>query len=119
MCTKILKVIWLVLSLAPLVYMIYFMRLIFRLTPSSVNEVDFDSVFRLHMSMILYSWLFISTYIIYIFKSSAVPQEKKALWAVVIFMGNMVSMPIFWCLYVWRSHVPSKQTPGRDMENQR
>jgi len=41
-------------------------------------------------------------YIIHIFKTEKVPQDKKALWAVVIFLGNMIAMPIYWYLYIWK-----------------
>mgnify|MGYP001496655692 CR=1 FL=1 len=44
----------------------------------------------------------IVSYIVCLFKTSNVPNDKKPLWAVVIFMGHFLAMPIFWYLYVWR-----------------
>ena len=40
--------------------------------------------------------------LIYILSWLAVPQDKKALWAVVIFMGNALAMPVYWYLYIWK-----------------
>jgi hypothetical protein len=42
------------------------------------------------------------SYIVYLFKTEYVPTDKKALWAVVLFMANMFAMPVFWVLYVWQ-----------------
>jgi hypothetical protein len=47
-------------------------------------------------------FVLIFVYIRYLFKTDTVPKDKKALWAVVLFLGNMISMPIFWYLYVWK-----------------
>jgi len=31
-----------------------------------------------------------------------IDKDKKVLWAVVIFMGSMIAMPIYWYLYIWK-----------------
>jgi len=35
-------------------------------------------------------------YIVHLFKTDRVPNNKKALWAVVLFLGSMIAMPICW-----------------------
>lgn len=40
-------------------------------------------------------------YMVHLFRNEAVPQEQKALWAVVLFLGNVLSMPVYWYLYIW------------------
>jgi hypothetical protein len=42
-------------------------------------------------------------YIVYLFRTDRVASDKKALWAVVLLMGHVVAMPIFWFFYIWRS----------------
>jgi hypothetical protein len=37
-----------------------------------------------------------------VFRNDHVDKDKKVLWAVVLFMGNMIAMPIYWYLYIWR-----------------
>ena len=41
-------------------------------------------------------------YIVYLFRTDRVPQDKKALWAVVLFLGNTFAFPVFWYLYIWK-----------------
>ncbi len=41
-------------------------------------------------------------YIVDLFRNPRVPGEMKALWAIVLFLGNLVSMPVYWYLYIWR-----------------
>jgi type II secretory pathway component PulM len=37
-----------------------------------------------------------------VFQSNRVSADKKALWAVVLFLGNIFAMPVYWYLYLWR-----------------
>ena len=41
-------------------------------------------------------------YIRDVFKNDKVAQDKKALWAVVLFMGGVIAMPIYWYFYIWK-----------------
>jgi hypothetical protein len=40
-------------------------------------------------------------YIVNVFKNDRVSKDKKALWVVVLFLGNMIAMPVYWYLYIW------------------
>ena len=95
----------------PIVYMVLFMSVIFSQfinfsTPSQTTHTEmpliFKIIFPLHFMTMVWIIALTVIYIRHIFKSSAVPAEKKTLWAVVIFLGNMVSMPIYWYLYIWK-----------------
>jgi len=98
-------------TLWPIVYMVLFMVVMF----SQVLMMDFENqapsghmptmikiIFPLHFLTMIWIFVLVAIYIRHIFKTEAVPQEKKALWAVVIFMGNMVAMPVYWYLYIWK-----------------
>jgi cytosine/uracil/thiamine/allantoin permease len=41
-------------------------------------------------------------YIINVFRNDRVNKDMKILWAVVLFFGNFVAMPVYWYLYIWR-----------------
>jgi hypothetical protein len=41
-------------------------------------------------------------YIVHVFKNPALAGDKRTLWAVVLFFGGIVAMPVYWFLYVWR-----------------
>ena len=45
-------------------------------------------------------------YIVYLFRTDRIAQDKKALWAIVLFMGNILAFPIFWYLYIWKECEP-------------
>lgn len=62
----------------------------------------FPTVFVLHGITIFWIGALLVFYIRNVFKNDRVQKDKKALWAVVLFMGNMIAMPIYWYLYVWR-----------------
>jgi hypothetical protein len=62
-------------------------------------------LFSLHSLTILWVWALIAFYVVNVFKNDRVDKDKKALWAVVLFMGHMIAMPIYWYLYIWREDV--------------
>jgi hypothetical protein len=68
-------------------------------------------IFPLHFLTMLEMGVLIVVYIVHVFKTDRVPQDKKALWAVVLFLGNIVAMPIYWYLYIWSK--PKPVTPDQ------
>ena len=88
----------------PLAYMLFFFLVIFFLTFGAGNPSDrsVTSIFVLHVLVIVLVWMLIPFYIWQLFKSDLVPNDKKALWAVVLFLGNMIAMPVFWYIYIWK-----------------
>ena len=97
-------------TLWPFVYMIFFFVVIFSaflFMPNQEAEgsgppLFFVVLFPLHfLTMLLIIGLTIF-YIVNVFGNDLVDKDKKALWAVVIFMGSMFAMPIYWYLYIWR-----------------
>ena len=107
-----------VFSLWPFIYMILFMGSIFIMMAtsfvgnSSTNEppIIMMVIFPLHFFTVFEIFVLLGIYIYYLFKTDVVPQDKKALWAVVLFLGNMISMPIFWYLYIWKK-LKENETP--------
>jgi uncharacterized BrkB/YihY/UPF0761 family membrane protein len=68
---------------------------------------QFNMIFSLHLATIVLIMALIAFHIVYLFKTNRVPKDKKALWAAVIFLGNMVAIPVFWYLYVRKVDDPS------------
>ena len=103
----------------PLVYPFLLMGFILSMVirgfsgPHTRGEVPgpFIAVFLLHFFTILWMFGLLAFYITYLFKTDRVAQDKKALWAVVLFFGNMIAMPVFWYLYIW--HEPISTVPPR------
>ena len=104
--TKVLALIWLVLTLAPIALMFYFMGSMLTMSSGTQSFEDaksqFDFMFQLVMFINLGSLALVISYIAYLFATNHVPSGKRALWAVVLFLGNVFAMPFFWYFYVWR-----------------
>ncbi len=95
------------LTLLPIAYMVYFIvSMASSVGTRTGGPDDFDLLFRLHLGTMLLTFSLMIFYIVYLFRTSRVPQDKKALWAVVLFMGNMFAMPVFWFLYIWQDSKP-------------
>jgi len=98
-------------TLLPIVYMVYFIvSMSSSVATRNGGPDDFDFLFRLHLGTMLLTFSLLIFYIVYLFRTARVPQDKKALWAVVLFMGNMFAMPVFWFIYVWRDPMPEAKS---------
>lgn len=116
------KVILGVATLWPIVYVFLFMALFFSAILFGPGPAEsgsgthplmalFVGVHLLTMLLILALTVF---YIVDIFRNERVEKDKKALWAVVIFLGNVIAMPIYWYLYIWKAaNVASPPSPGQ------
>jgi len=83
------------------------------LLPSS--QTWFSVLIALHFLTMLWIIVLLIIYIADVFKNDRVAMEKKTLWAVVLFMGNMIAMPIYWYLYIWpESHVASNGVSSKN-----
>ena len=106
----------------PAAYMMLFFVFIFSAILLSGGGGDaagpptaFVLIFALHLlTMLIITGLTIF-YIVNVFKNERVEKDKKALWAVVLFLGNVVAMPIYWYLYIWKAvpEAPTFNTPGQ------
>jgi len=72
----------------------------------------FGVFFASHVLTMIWIFVLVAIYIWMLFKTDRVPQDKKALWAVVLFLGNTFAMPVFWFLYIWREPQPAKGVDG-------
>ena len=100
----------------PLLYMFIFMAGMFLFfdDPPFDRLIPFRLFFRIHMMTVLWIFALSAYYIIYIFRTDRVPAGKKALWAVVIVLGYVIAMPVFWYLYVWRTEDAGKKPTEAD-----
>jgi hypothetical protein len=73
-------------------------------------------ILPLHLLTMLAVMALMTFYILNVFRNDRVDKDKKALWAVVLFMGNMIAMPVYWYLYIWRE-MPGINS-GRDISSQ-
>ena len=76
---------------------------------ATMSEAVFSRFFMIHLAVSLFTMALMGFYIVYLFRTTVVPADKKTLWAVVLFMASMVAMPVFWYLYLWK---PAKAQPA-------
>jgi hypothetical protein len=90
-----------VLSCWPTVYLIAFFGFAFYSTASGVHSISDSGVLPLvHIGTIILTFVLAAFYVLFLFRTHRVPNDKKALWAAVLLLGAMVSMPVFWYFYV-------------------
>ena len=98
-------------SLWPIVYMIFFVLFFFLAIligpgpaePGSGIQPGLAAIFAIHLLTMLLILALTIFYIVDIFRNDRVEKDKKALWAIVIFMGSAFAMPIYWYLYIWKA----------------
>jgi energy-coupling factor transporter transmembrane protein EcfT len=104
----------LTLTLAPLVYLAYFVLcIVVTVITQAPNEslwLDSRVLMGLHLATIFLSWMLIAVYLCFLFKTEKVPKDEKAVWAVVLIFMNVLVMPVFWYLYIW-----SREPTGGDV----
>ena len=69
----------------------------------------FAVFFGLHILTMLVSLGLMIYFIVHLFRSSSIPNDKKPLWAIILFMGGIVAMPIYWFLHIWK---PLRESPA-------
>jgi len=71
----------------------------------------FMLIFPLHILTMLWLMALTVFYMVNVFRNERVDKDQKVLWAVVLFMGNIIAMPIYWYLYIWKE--PALSLSGR------
>ncbi|HUS57816.1 MAG TPA: hypothetical protein VM141_04115 [Planctomycetota bacterium] len=102
----------------PFLYVVFFMCTVFLMMTSGLSCGGRSSgapafmwiVFPLHFFTMILIPVLLVIYILHVFKTNRIPQDRKALWAVVLFLGNMIAMPIYWYLYIWKEPAQSPPT---------
>jgi hypothetical protein len=62
----------------------------------------FQYIFLPHIFTMLLTFVLVAFYIVHVFKNRALKDDRRVLWAVVLFMGGIVAAPIYWWLFIWR-----------------
>lgn len=90
------------------VFLAFFISMVIGMTnaPGDHGPAAFPTafivLFVLHGLTMLWLIGLLVFYIANVFRNDRVQKDMKVLWALVLFMGSMISMPIYWYLYVWR-----------------
>ena len=110
--SKTSKILLAAATLYPFLYMVFFFIAIFSTFPARGSGVPalMTFIIPLHLLAMLSVMALTAFYIVNIFRNERVEKDKKPLWAVVIFMGSIFAMPVYWHLYIWRESEPARAT---------
>lgn len=117
--TRFARIVLGVATVWPLVYFVFFIATAFVFvavqpqltTPDSGFLAAFKVLIGLHFLTVLWGIGLLVIYIVHLFKTDRVPNDKKALWAVVLFFGNMLAMPVYWYFYIWPDSEDARDSP--------
>ena len=124
--SKPVKIALAVLTAWPIVYMLGFTAFVMSMFVGGARAVahppseqpfgfgEFATIAVLHVTTMLIIFGLLVLYIVHLFRSNVVDQDKKALWAVVLILGNMLAMPVYWYLFVWREPVAANRAAGAE-----
>lgn len=90
-------------TLWPPIYLVLFLSTIGFLFVEHGNQAGFGwfkYIFPLHCLTMLLSFGLTAVYIVHAFKTDRFAPDKRVLWVIILFMGNMLAFPIYWWLYL-------------------
>ena len=98
---------WGVLSVVPLGYKAVWILTAMKAagTGGAVSRERIEQLQTMHAVDVALNVLVLAllvSFLVYLFRTEHVTTGYKALWAVVLFLGNIVAMPVFWYIAVWR-----------------
>jgi hypothetical protein len=112
--SKIKKTLLGVLTVLPPLYLVtfivFFISMILTIDkqPASGGMPPvFQALMIAHLLTILLMFCLVTFYIFHVFNNNMIPQDKKVLWTILIFMGSFIAMPIYWYLFIWKDSVVS------------
>jgi hypothetical protein len=118
---KSTKILLAIATIWPLIYMVVFFVVMISTfssmplnRPPDAGSLDnfVTIILPLHLLTMLLVMGLTIFYIVNVFRNDRVIKDKKTLWAVVLFLGNVMVMPVYWYLYIWPSGKDSSATPG-------
>jgi hypothetical protein len=118
---KPLKILLGLATVWPFAYMLLFFFVVFSSLffvtgpgdPESGPPLFFLVLFPLHILTMFWITALTVFYMVNVFRNERVDKDKKVLWAVVLFMGNMIAMPIYWYLYIWKEQSSGLSSPAQ------
>jgi hypothetical protein len=103
------------------VYMVLFLTfMMFMFTsfgshPGKSGPPDlFMYIFPLHLLTMLLMFALTAAYIVHAFRNDELAPDRRILWVIILFMGNMFAFPVYWWLYIR----PSRPMPASEVAPQ-
>ena len=75
------------------------------------DDSAFGTIFVVHLVTMVWILALTAFYVVNVFRNPRVAENQRALWAVVIFLGNVFAMPVYSYLYIWRAPASATTRP--------
>lgn len=105
-----------ILTLLPIAYMVFFFSFIISTMLKTIYDTDVGNltnmikiIFPLHFAMMILLIVLLVVYITDVFKNKTIEQDKRTLWAIVLFFGNIIAMVIYWIIHIWKPLLDKKE----------
>jgi hypothetical protein len=95
-------------SLLPFLYAAFFLYFFIgtfvKITNNQPENIDlmFYIIIPIHLGIMIEIIVLLIIYIKNVFKNTNIEESKRALWAIVLFFSNMIAMPIYWYINIWK-----------------
>ena len=60
----------------------------------------FMYIFPLHVLTMLLMFALTAVYVVHAFRSDELAPDKRMIWVVILFFGNVMAFPVYWWLYI-------------------
>jgi uncharacterized membrane protein YozB (DUF420 family) len=108
MMNKNKSLILLFFTLLPFLYFVFFLCFfigtfakIANNQPENINSMFFI-IFPIHFAIMIEIIVLLIIYIKNVFKNENIEESKRTLWAIVLFFGNLIAMPIYRYINIWK-----------------
>ncbi len=107
---QVRRYVLLVATLWPVAYMVFFMAVIAIAAtagggdPDAELPIPFGFLLALHLLTMLITLALIVIYVIDVFRNPRVSQDHRILWLILILLGGLLAMPVYWWLHLRRPH---------------
>ena len=96
----------LIVTLWPIAYMLFFFAVVGIATvagggdPDNDLPIPFGLLVALHLLTMLVTLALIVIYVIDVFRNPRVDPDHRILWLILILLGGIVAMPVYWWLHM-------------------
>jgi hypothetical protein len=102
----------LIFGLATALPLLYIFGLLF-----VFNDFKYDAIQRLHYAMMAMYVALLVIYIRDVRDNDRLPDDKRALWGTLVFVGSSVAQLIYFSLYVWPEEPVGPAQPTHPIDN--
>ena len=108
------KIVLGIVSVLPLAYMFVFIAAMagfvfigFGESHNASAPLAFKIVMAVHLAVMAIMFALMIFYVVYLFRMTRQTEAQKILWALFLFIGNIIAFPVFFYLYIWREAEPA------------